>query len=201
MIQAQITQEKKDQIYEAIIHYGTLTRAFKAKALPHKPETIRKWLLIDNDFKEKFEQSRLLGLEELFETALEIAFDGGGDVYGFNKDNRPKISYECVNRSKLKVDTIFRILATTFPAKYSEAFYKPKDRKVRLESSKTNKVEDRLEVIYKSIETGKITPEEGSRIGGLLEIQQRSVENKEILLRLEQLEAAKEKSNVIPITQ
>lgn len=191
-----LTPEEEIKVLQGVIEHGTFNRAKKAKALPNIATTrVQLFRLCNPKFAERFQTARELGMEKLFEEALEIAFDSKSDVFGVNKDGKVKISYECVNRSKLKIETIYRTLAVINPALYSEAFYKAKDRKIKLKKAISNKVEDRLEVVYESVTTGKITPEEGSRVGGLLEIQQRAVDNREINLRLQQLEEARDKSN------
>lgn len=191
------TNEEQRKIFDAIIEYGTLNRAFEAKALeaPLTATRIRIVRHIDQDFNKRFEEARLIGLEQLFEEALTIAYCADNDIFGLNIDGRPKISYECVNRSRVKVDTIFRILAVINPAKYSEAFYKPRDRLIILKKAKSSKVEDRLNTIYEEVEEGKISPEEGNKVGALLKIQTEVLENKEIMLRLLKLEEAREQVN------
>lgn len=192
----ELTQKQKDDICEAVIENFSLEKAYTKGELPTTPPTIWKYAHKDKEFGKDLERARQIGISRFLDEALEIAYNTEGDIYGTNKDGRPKISYECVNRSKVKIDTIFRTMAMIDPERYNEAFYKPKDRRIKLKKALTSAVSDRVEALYSELEKGRITPEEGMKISSILQVQVNVVDNQKVMEELKLLKDKIENANL-----
>jgi hypothetical protein len=184
----ELTQELQDQICNAVIQEFSVRAAYKKKLIPISDHSVWNLAHKNPEFSKKLEEARKIGVQRYIDETLEIANNSEGDVDGETRDGRPKISWECVNRSKIRIDTIFRVIALIDPERYSEAFYKPKDRRIKLGKAKSNSVSDRIEVIYNELEKGKITPEEAMRISNVLQVQVNVVETKKVMDELKKLE-------------
>lgn len=193
----ELTQKQKEVICDAVIESFSLQRAYIDGKLPTSPPTIWKYAHKDKEFGKDLERARQIGISQFLDEALEVAYNSEGDIYGKpNKDGRPKISYECVNRSKIKVDTIFRTMAMIDPERYNEAFFKPKDRRIKLKKALTSAVSDRVEALYSELEKGRITPEEGMKISSILQVQVNVVDNQKVMEELKLLKDKIENANL-----
>ena len=192
----EFTPKLMNDICDAVIESFSLKRAYTDGKLTTTPTTIWKHAHKDKEFGKSLERARQIGISQFLDEALEIAYNSEGDVYATNKDGRPKISYECVNRSKVKIDTIFRTMAMIDPERYNEAFYKPKDRRIKLKKALTSAVSDRVEALYSELENGRITPEEGMKISNILQVQVNVVDNQKVMEELKLLKNQIEDANL-----
>lgn len=181
------TKELGEEVCNAVMVSGTIRRADIREELPKGVNRwhVYYWKRAVPEFKEMIDEARKIGVDDLFEEALDIAFTKEGDMKGLTKSGAPWIDYECVNRSKLKIDTIYRMIGRVDPQAYAESFYKPVDRKIRVPKADSNTVSARIDAVYKGIEHGRITPEEGNKLAAILTVQARAVENAEIMKEIE----------------
>jgi hypothetical protein len=85
--------------------------------MPHHV-TVLKWCEDDPQFRQRLARSREIGNDRIAVDAIKIADDGRNDTYIDAKGNQ-RVDYDVLGRSKLRVDTRFKLLALTDP-RYSE---------------------------------------------------------------------------------
>ena len=76
------------------------------------------WIEKDRNFASRFARAREIGEDVIAQECLEIADDGSNDwVEG---KFGPQVNQECVNRSKLRVETRLKLLSKWNPKKYGD---------------------------------------------------------------------------------
>jgi hypothetical protein len=98
---------------------GESLRAICAdKAMP-SAETVRRWLLDNEDFCAQYVRAREVQADRFAEEILEIADDASGD-WAVDKDGKKTLDHEHVQRSRLRVDTRKWLMARMAPKKYGD---------------------------------------------------------------------------------
>lgn len=81
------------------------------------PSTIFEWRLDHTDFAEWYARAKQEQAEVMFDDMLDVALDGTSDWYTDTKGNK-RVDNECVQRSKLIVDTYKYQCERLSPKKY-----------------------------------------------------------------------------------
>ncbi len=90
----------------------------EAKGMP-SAETVRRWLLDNEDFCAQYGRAREVQADRFAEEILEIADDASGD-WSTDKDGEKTLDHEHVQRSRLRVDTRKWLMARMAPKKYGD---------------------------------------------------------------------------------
>lgn len=79
-------------------------------------QTVREWILEDHDLFTDLARAREMGIEALIERSLDVADDGSND-YMLTKQGLA-LDREHVQRSKLRIDTVFRMAEVLAPRRF-----------------------------------------------------------------------------------
>ncbi len=90
----------------------------EAKGMP-SAETVRRWLLDNEDFCAQYVRAREVQADRFAEEILEIA-DYASDDWAVDKDGKKTLDHEHVQRSRLRVDTRKWLMARMAPKKYGD---------------------------------------------------------------------------------
>lgn len=107
-----------ESICERLAAGEPLAQICRDEGMPH-PSTVRDWM------KEREEVSRAIacaredGFDQIALDALRIA-DFSEDDQVLDKDGNPRTDSEAIQRSKLRVDTRFKLLAKWDPKRYGD---------------------------------------------------------------------------------
>ncbi len=93
----------------------SLRKVCEAKGMP-SAETVRRWLLDNEDFCAQYARAREVQADRFAEEILEIADDASGD-WAVDKDGKKALDHEHVQRSRLRVDTRKWLMARMAPKK------------------------------------------------------------------------------------
>ncbi len=88
------------------------------KGMP-SAETVRRWLLDNEDFCAQYVRAREVQADRFAEEILEIA-DDASDDWAVDKDGKKTLDHEHVQRSRLRVDTRKWLMARMAPKKYGD---------------------------------------------------------------------------------
>lgn len=117
------TQELEQAIIDWIASGKPLREFCRQDGMPSHDAVYDKQK-IDDNFKQRIACAREQGEDVIAEECLEIADDGSNDwMERTGKDGESlgwQINGECVNRSRLRVDTRLKLLAKWNPKKYGE---------------------------------------------------------------------------------
>ncbi len=98
---------------------GESLRAICAdKAMP-SAETVRRWLIDNEDFCAQYVRAREVQADRFAEEILEIA-DDASDDWSTDKDGKKTLDHEHVQRSRLRIDTRKWLMARMAPKKYGD---------------------------------------------------------------------------------
>ena len=96
----------------------SLRKICEAKGMP-SAETVRRWLLDDEDFCAQYVRAREVQADRFAEEILEIA-DDASDDWTVGKEDKKVVDHEHVQRSRLRVDTRKWLMARMAPKKYGD---------------------------------------------------------------------------------
>lgn len=96
----------------------TLRSICRDPAMPGR-ETVFRWMHQDKEFRDQYAEAREIGLDSMFDEALEIADDTSQDTLT-DEEGRERLNSEWVQRSRLRIDTRKWYLARAMPKKYGE---------------------------------------------------------------------------------
>lgn len=82
-------------------------------------ETVRRWILGDDEFRVQYARARTVQAETYAEEIVEIADDSERDVT-IDANGVPMVNSEVVARSKLRVDARKWVASKLLPKKYGE---------------------------------------------------------------------------------
>lgn len=112
-----VPQDIANEVIKWIANGKTLRDFCRQENMPSFV-TIYDWLAKDREFAERFAQARESGHDVIAEECLAIADDGENDWLQTKRGKR--VDKECVERSKLRVDTRLKLLAKWNPKKYGD---------------------------------------------------------------------------------
>lgn len=82
-------------------------------------DTIYRWLAMEKEFSDLYARAKRLQIEIIMDEILEIADDASSDSIT-NKDGRPTVDHEHINRSRLRIDTRKWLAAKLCPRLYGD---------------------------------------------------------------------------------
>lgn len=109
------TPELADLICERIANGESLRRICEDEAMPDR-ETVRRWMRKDEAFRGRFAGAREEQADALADEILSIADETAHDTIITEKGEIP--NGEWMQRSKLRVDARFKLMALLAPKKY-----------------------------------------------------------------------------------
>lgn len=112
------TPELVDALLTRLMTGETLRSICRDAAMPHR-ETVFRWIRSDTEFRDQYAEAREIGLDSMFDEAIEIADDGSQDTI-VDDEGRERINSEWVQRSRIRIDTRKWYLARAMPKKYGE---------------------------------------------------------------------------------
>lgn len=112
------TPELVDALLTRLMTGETLRSICRDADMPNR-DTVFRWIRDDKDFSGQYMQAREIGLDSMFDEALEIADDGSQDTL-VDEEGRERLNSEWVQRSRLRIDTRKWYLARAMPKKYGE---------------------------------------------------------------------------------
>lgn len=96
------------------LYSGRSLLAFTRQEGAPKPRTIYQWCDKDPEFDAQFARARYVGAALLIDLAQEVADDGSNDTYT-DEDGNQRTDHDVVQRSKLRVETMFKRAACFAP--------------------------------------------------------------------------------------
>lgn len=116
-----IDQSKADIICAAIAEGYSLRKACQLPDMP-KPSTVCEWVLKDAAFAEQYTHARQLQAQLLADEILEIADDGRNDIIEVEENGKTRIetNWDCIHRSRIRVDTRKWYLSKVLPKIYGD---------------------------------------------------------------------------------
>ena len=93
----------------------TLTEACREPGMPTK--TVYEWTKSHPEFDEQYRTAQLLLADALADQMKSISEDRSRDIV-VDAKGKERVDWECVNRSKLRIDTLRWLVAKLNPAKY-----------------------------------------------------------------------------------
>lgn len=111
------TAEKAQAIVDALCEGTPLAQVCREIGVGLR--TAYDWMDADKDFAARIARAREVGEEVIAASCLDIADDGRRD-YVANDDGVPVVDHDHIQRSKLRIDTRFKLLAKWNPKKWAE---------------------------------------------------------------------------------
>lgn len=115
------TEEFADAVCDEIANGNSLNSICKMEGMPGRSVVMR-WRIQHEDFDVNFARAKEWSTEALLEDILDIADDGTNDYVPDNymEGRTPgyRVDGENINRSKLRVETRFRLMGLLKPRKY-----------------------------------------------------------------------------------
>ena len=90
-------------ICQRLAEGNSLRKVCEAKGMP-SAETVRRWLLDDEDFCAQYVRAREVQADRFAEEILEIA-DDASDDWTVGEEGKKAVDHEHIQRSRLRVDT------------------------------------------------------------------------------------------------
>lgn len=112
------TAELVDALLTRLMTGETLRSICRDAAMPSR-ETVFRWIRSDTEFRDQYAEAREIGLDSMFDEALEIADDRSQDTI-VDDEGRERLDTEWMQRSRLRIDTRKWYLARAMPKKYGE---------------------------------------------------------------------------------
>lgn len=119
---AAVRERQMKTIYERVSMGQSLKEACdEDKALPNYITALA-WLRDDPDFAETYRQAQRNRADTLFDETLAIADDSRNDWMQRNDPNNPgwMVNGEVIARSKMRIDTRFKIASKVNPGRYGD---------------------------------------------------------------------------------
>lgn len=117
-------QSRADAICAAIAEGLSLRKACALDIEGPKPATVCDWVLRDENgtFAEQYTRARQLQAQLLADEILEIADDGRNDVIEVEENGKKRIetNWDCIHRSRIRVDTRKWYLSKVLPKIYGD---------------------------------------------------------------------------------
>jgi hypothetical protein len=111
-------QEIAEKICTLISEGKSLRSICLEEGMPNR-RTILNWILKNDEFYHQYARAREAQADFLFEQCLEIADHASSDVI-IDANGKERTDWECVNRSRLRVDTRKWMAAKLAPKKYGD---------------------------------------------------------------------------------
>ncbi len=114
--------EKGNVICAAIAEGLSLRKACALDKDFPKPATVCLWVLSYPDFAEQYTRARQLQAQLLADEILEIADDGRNDIIEVGENGKTHIetNWDCIHRSRIRVDTRKWYLSKVLPKIYGD---------------------------------------------------------------------------------
>jgi len=107
-----------DKICDRLTQGESLKTICKDADMPNT-SSIFLWLAKYSEFSDKYARAKSAQMDTMAEEIVEISDDRSNDISVDDKGNE-KVDWECVQRSKLKVDTRKWLMSKLAPKKYGE---------------------------------------------------------------------------------
>jgi len=111
------SQKVAQEICKRLGNGESLRRICTSPGMPSKTSVMR-WLDVNLEFREQYARAREMQAEHWAEEILEIADDSRNDF--IEKDGRPALNAENINRSRLRVDTRKWLMSKLLPKKFGD---------------------------------------------------------------------------------
>lgn len=109
-----------DILCKRIANKESLNKICKDETMPHQ-STVYRWLLVEKheDFRENYRLAREMQVEAYMDESVDLA-DNAENDFIVTEDGEEKVNNEAIQRSKLRIDTRFRIAGKLLPKKYGD---------------------------------------------------------------------------------
>ena len=136
-------QTKADAICASIAAGLSLRKACALDTEFPAPSTVCLWVLENEKFAEQYARARRLQAELLADEILEIADDGRNDMIEVEENGKTRIetNWDCIHRSRIRVDTRKWYLSKVLPKVYGD----------KLQTEHTGKDGGPIQFVTKSI--------------------------------------------------
>jgi hypothetical protein len=107
-----------DQICELMGNGQTLVQICRDEAMPDR-STVLRWIANDDGKRRKYDAARRACVEYWSDQIIEIATDGSKDTK-IDRRGRRSCDWEWLGRSKLRVETMFKLMGKINPERYGD---------------------------------------------------------------------------------
>lgn len=107
-----------NEICERMANGETLMKICRDDHMPNRA-TVQRWIMNDDGKRRQYEAARRACVEFWSDQIIDIATDGSKDTITDRK-GRARCDWEWLGRSKLRVETMFKLMRVIDPARYGD---------------------------------------------------------------------------------